>query len=185
MRVLEMNESAECVIASGATSLRMSNGPLSAASAETDAELRRLVADACSSNADVVPGLGGNLLLPGRADDAAGFGHALTVVPHVRRDELRFLQGRHAVVFIKNLTLALPPDFDRDLRAVFNLSPAEARLAVALASGLSLKDAASQQNIRFSTARSYLEVIFRKTDTRQQSQLVALLKSAQPLTGLD
>lgn len=67
------------------------------------------------------------------------------------------------------------------LKRLFDLTPAEAKLASALASGGTLKDAAAIQEIRLSTARSYLENIFRKTGTRQQSQLVALLKSAQPL----
>ena len=55
------------------------------------------------------------------------------------------------------------------------------RLASSLAKGLSLKGAAQASDIRFSTARSYLESIFRKTGTNQQGQLVALLRSAQPL----
>lgn len=67
------------------------------------------------------------------------------------------------------------------LHGLFDLSPAEARLANALASGRSLKEAAGHQGIQFSTGRSYLESIFRKTGTRQQSQLVALLKSTQPI----
>ena len=67
------------------------------------------------------------------------------------------------------------------LRALFDLSPAEAKLAAALASGRTLKQAAEDGQIRFSTARSYMEAIFRKTGVRQQSQLVALLNSAQPL----
>jgi DNA-binding CsgD family transcriptional regulator len=69
------------------------------------------------------------------------------------------------------------------LHALFDLTPAEARLAASLAAGLPLKAAAARQQIQLSTARSYLETIFRKTATRQQSQLVALLKSAQPLTS--
>lgn len=67
------------------------------------------------------------------------------------------------------------------LRALFDLSPAEAKLAAALSSGQTLKDAAADQAIQFSTARSYLEQVFRKTGTNQQSQLVALLKSTAPL----
>ncbi|MES2196476.1 MAG: helix-turn-helix transcriptional regulator [Pseudomonadota bacterium] len=66
------------------------------------------------------------------------------------------------------------------LHGLFDLSPAEARLAAALAAGEALKAAAVNQGIQFSTARSYLEAVFRKTGTHQQSQLVALLKSAQP-----
>jgi DNA-binding CsgD family transcriptional regulator len=67
------------------------------------------------------------------------------------------------------------------LTGLFDLTPAETRLAIALSSGHSLKKAAELQGITFSTARSYLEQIFRKTGTKQQSQLVALLKSAHPL----
>jgi DNA-binding CsgD family transcriptional regulator len=66
------------------------------------------------------------------------------------------------------------------LTGLFDLSPAEARLAVILASGRSLKSAAATSSITFKTARSYLERVFAKTGTHQQSELVALLKSAQP-----
>jgi DNA-binding CsgD family transcriptional regulator len=61
------------------------------------------------------------------------------------------------------------------LRALFDLSPAESRLAAALAGGADLNAAAAQNNIRVSTARSYLEQIFRKTGCHRQSELVALL----------
>lgn len=69
------------------------------------------------------------------------------------------------------------------LQALFDLSPAEARLAIELASGRALKEAADNLGIRLSTARSYLEQVFHKTRTRQQSQLVALLKGVQTLPG--
>jgi DNA-binding CsgD family transcriptional regulator len=68
------------------------------------------------------------------------------------------------------------------LHGLFDLSPAEARLAALLAAGEPLKGIAAKSGIQFSTARSYLESIFRKTGTHQQSQLVALLKSAQPFS---
>lgn len=67
------------------------------------------------------------------------------------------------------------------LTGLFDLTPAEVKLASALTEGHSLRVAAQNCGIQFSTARSYLERIFRKTGTHQQSQLVALLKSAQPL----
>ena len=67
------------------------------------------------------------------------------------------------------------------LTGLFDLTPSEVRLATQLAHGTSLKTAAEACGIAFSTARSYLERIFVKTGVRQQSQLVALLKSAQPL----
>lgn len=67
------------------------------------------------------------------------------------------------------------------LTGLFDLAPAEARLASALASGQILKEASAANGITVKTARSYLEQIFRKTGTRQQSELVALLKSASAI----
>jgi DNA-binding CsgD family transcriptional regulator len=66
------------------------------------------------------------------------------------------------------------------LTGLFDLTPAEVKLATALAKGLSLKAAADEAGLQFSTVRTYLNRIFRKTGTNQQSQLVALLKSAHP-----
>lgn len=65
------------------------------------------------------------------------------------------------------------------LRGLFDLSPAEARIAASLTRGLTLQEAAAQQAITVKTARSYLEQVFRKTGTVQQSQLVALLAGTQ------
>jgi DNA-binding CsgD family transcriptional regulator len=45
---------------------------------------------------------------------------------------------------------------------------------------LTPKAAAAEAGRRFSTVRTYLNRIFRKAGTNQQSQLVALLKSAHP-----
>ena len=66
------------------------------------------------------------------------------------------------------------------LQTLFDLSPLECRIAIAVASGLTLKATAAEIGIKLSTTRSYLEQIFRKTGTNQQSQLVSLLKSARP-----
>ncbi|KRE17335.1 hypothetical protein ASE66_31085 [Bosea sp. Root483D1] len=67
------------------------------------------------------------------------------------------------------------------LMGLFDLTPAEVKLAAALASGLSLEQAAAQARIQKTTARTHLDGIFRKTGTRRQGQLVALLKGAQLL----
>lgn len=62
------------------------------------------------------------------------------------------------------------------LSALFDLAPAEARLASALAAGKSLKVSAAEMKIEYNSARTYLARIFSKTGTSQQSELVALLK---------
>lgn len=71
------------------------------------------------------------------------------------------------------------------LCGLFDLSPSEARLAAALSGGRTLAEAAAGLGITVKTARTYLERVFQKTVTRQQSELVALLKSAPWLPSFD
>lgn len=69
-----------------------------------------------------------------------------------------------------------------DLERMFDLSPAEARLARLLADGLSMEEVALQLGVRRTTVRSQLQSIFAKTGTNRQGDLVRLvLSSAAPL----
>ncbi|RUY35133.1 helix-turn-helix transcriptional regulator, partial [Mesorhizobium sp. M7A.F.Ca.CA.001.13.2.1] len=90
---------------------------------------------------------------------------------------------RCAVIMVTEVARRIPDGFELHVRELFDLTPAEARLATELASGRSLKEVAAASNITVKTGRTYLERIFAKTETRQQSELVALLKSTEPLTG--
>jgi DNA-binding CsgD family transcriptional regulator len=67
------------------------------------------------------------------------------------------------------------------LSGLFDLAPAEAKLATSLFSGLTLQDAAKASNVTFKTARTYLERIFVKTGVHRQSELIALLKNTAPI----
>jgi DNA-binding CsgD family transcriptional regulator len=66
------------------------------------------------------------------------------------------------------------------LNALFDLTPAEARLAMDLADGLTLAESAIRHAVTVKTARTYLERVFRKTGMRRQGQLVNMLKAVQP-----
>lgn len=69
------------------------------------------------------------------------------------------------------------------LSQLFGLTSAEARLALRLANGLSLEQAATELGITRNTGRAHLRSIFTKTGVAQQSQLVSLiLKSAVNLS---
>lgn len=61
------------------------------------------------------------------------------------------------------------------LRAHFNLTSAEARLAVLMARGVSLKDASESIGITYQTAKTQLRSIFSKLNVHRQAELVALL----------
>jgi DNA-binding CsgD family transcriptional regulator len=55
----------------------------------------------------------------------------------------------------------------------FGLTPAEARLALAVSGGLSLQDYAAQRAISINAARFLLKGVFRKTGATSQAQLAA------------
>lgn len=61
------------------------------------------------------------------------------------------------------------------LEKLFGLTPAESRLALQLANGLSLEEATGVLHISRNTGRAHLRSIFSKTAVSQQSQLVRLI----------
>ncbi|WP_185754740.1 helix-turn-helix transcriptional regulator [Pseudomonas fluorescens] len=61
------------------------------------------------------------------------------------------------------------------MRQVFEFTPAEANLAMELANGLSLDEAAELLGIRRNTARTHLRAIFAKAGVTRQAELVRLV----------
>jgi DNA-binding CsgD family transcriptional regulator len=61
------------------------------------------------------------------------------------------------------------------LSRAFGLSPAEARLASLIATGISPERAAEQLGVARETARNQLKAVFAKTNTHRQGELIALL----------
>jgi DNA-binding CsgD family transcriptional regulator/PAS domain-containing protein len=180
MRIATVNARAEAILRSPDSGLLCKSGHLFAGDAGSMALLQKLVAHACSMRDDVIPGVGGDLLIRTRRR-GTGADLGISVGPLANGIEALPFAGHHAAIFIREVSLELPAGFSEQVRAFFDLTPKEASLAASLASGVTLKEAAADAHIRISTARSYLDSIFLKTGTHQQSQLVALLKSAQPL----
>ena len=73
------------------------------------------------------------------------------------------------------VVIADPVVAENRWRELYDLTQAEARLALLLARGLSVRDAGERLGIRITTARTHHQRIIHKTDTRRQSELVALL----------
>jgi DNA-binding CsgD family transcriptional regulator len=67
-----------------------------------------------------------------------------------------------------------PPEI---LQALFDLSPAEARVAAMIAAGHSVKAIAEQLAVQPNTIRVQLKSVFSKTGTGRQPELVSLLRS--------
>lgn len=179
MQIIRSNAVAEELLLRPGGALRRKSGRLFVADAE--AELRTLMEQACSVRQDVIPGTGGDLLIwakhPGRSGDIA---ISVGPVADTHSGVRPFVQGR-AAVYVREIVLDLPQGFQDYIRALFDLSPREAGLAASLASGRTLQETAQDMHVAYSTMRTHLERVFQKTGTRQQSQLVALLKSVQPV----
>lgn len=88
--------------------------------------------------------------------------------------------GADALVAVTRVGAAKNAPAPALLMGLFDLTPAEVKLACALAEGHTLQAAAKRCGIQRSTARAYLDCVFRKTGTHRQSELVLLLCSAQP-----
>lgn len=90
--------------------------------------------------------------------------------------------GVYAALMIGSAQFAsgLDPEL---LQLLYALTPAEARLAVSLSDGKSLEEYSRQSGISVNTVRSYLKLVFHKTDTNRQAELVALLRSIPVASG--
>lgn len=61
------------------------------------------------------------------------------------------------------------------LTAAFGLTPAECRIAILLAEGFAQKEIAEKLSLKHDTVRKQLQVIYQKTSTNQQSELIRLM----------
>jgi DNA-binding CsgD family transcriptional regulator len=166
-----MNERATGIIAQG-DGLLIYHGVLRCRNPEDTGALHRLVGDV------------------GRraTSHAAESGHGLRIRRPVGRRPLTALittlRGKNAlrnggvvVAVLVNDPEETPALDVQMLRAWYDLTPAEARLAALLASGLSLEGIVDRLGIGTNTARTHLKNIFSKTDTRRQGELIRLLLS--------
>ena len=92
--------------------------------------------------------------------------------------------ARNPFLGARAILILSDPDEAQDAQSTvlcqaFRLTPSEARLAVLLAGGRSIEEAAYQLGIARETARSHLKSAFRKTGTHRQGELVALVGRLQ------
>jgi len=122
----------------------------------------------------------------------AGLPHALSVT---REESDRALSvvvaplpngnagARVAVLLVSAPEMQPLPSVETVAR-LFDLTDAEARLAVALSEGHRIEDAAEILGITVSSARTYLKRVFSKTEVTRQAELVRLILAAPVLLDL-
>lgn len=165
-KVLFANGPAESLLRSESP-LKLTAGRLNTRQAREDAQLQRLIQAACQPRPEPIPGA--MRLTP---DGPCPL--TLTVVPLTRRAHELHATGPAALIMIRGLQG--PADRAADtLRQLFALTPAEARVAIALAQGYSPEDIAARSGIGLGTVRTHVKSALAKTGTKRQAQLVALV----------
>lgn len=167
-RIAFANAAAEAIVSEGGLTLGAGRVGLGAERREEAFRLGALLADVLAG------GSGGAIAVTG----AAGARLFLLVAPLPPRFGVA---PGYALVTIRSES-GEPAIDAPSLKRIFGLTPAEARLALGLASGRSLADLRDQHGVSSNTLRSQLAVVLRKTDTASQRELVRLL-SLVPSTG--
>lgn len=166
-QVIGTNDAAEAMLGHG---LRVIKKYLTANDDQTSSALGQLVRRAIggTGTADVIPPVAVS-----RAGRRPLVAHALPLAGAIR-DVFCSARG---IVVVRDLD-ARPHPPDALLRECFGLTAAEARLAMRLASGQALQNVANELGIAYETARNQLKVVFVKTGTHRQGELVSLIARA-------
>ncbi|RGE43699.1 LuxR family transcriptional regulator [Comamonas testosteroni] len=176
--VIETNPAATTILNSG-DGLRVKDGALEAAYANDNRKLQRLIRDALIHPQDQIRAMTEGMSV-GRQSGQLNWG---VVVQNISPDEWTEGKQRPSVaVFVRDTTGRSDPPV-KLAQQLFQLTPAETALAIQLANGLSLDEAAQELNIRLNTARAHLRSIFSKTGVRRQTELVRLFLNSVAWLG--
>ncbi len=158
------------------------NGSIRAVSTQEDKALQKLIKFALETE----PGNGDRLtqaLSISRPSGARDLGIVVNPIRLSARVGDRW--GHGAAIFIRDAEIGVKTD-PAVLRQLFGFTQAEASLAMQLAKGDSLEQAAAEQSIRYNTARAHLRSMFEKTGVTRQAELVRILvNGVAPLASLD
>ncbi|HWD32893.1 helix-turn-helix transcriptional regulator [Pseudomonas sp. GZD-222] len=173
--VLRVNPVAQGILASG-DGLKLVGGRLEATYPSDNRELQRLIRAAFAQ--DTVKSA--DAMSVTRPSGQVNLGLVVEPIPSLDwADE----KGKPAaLVYIRD---AASKSLASEVvtKQLFNLTKAETALAMELANGLSLEEAAETLNIRRNTARAHLRSIFSKTGVRRQTELVRILLNSVVALG--
>ena len=165
-RVMFCNGRAEAMVQAG-DCLRLIQGRLSAISREQNRRLQRLFSEAINVGAGVDSG---NAMLVERRTGENPL--QVTVTPFVSSIAGRSAQVA-ALVFV-NDPASRAGSRAGLLRTLYELTPAEARIADLLLQGLDTREAAQELGLKVETVRLQTKKVLAKTGTRRQAELMKL-----------
>jgi DNA-binding CsgD family transcriptional regulator len=137
--------------------------------AGADALLRDAIATVDQDDAPAVRSF------PVRSEDSMMIAH---VVP-IRGSARDILFRCAAMLMLTPVTRPEAPSVEL-IRSLFDLTPAEARVARGLAAGQTVKDIATESGTSANTVRSHVKVVLTKVGYNRQADVVALLNGLRP-----
>lgn len=177
--VLQLNEVARELL-ERADGLKLVGGRLEATYPSDNRELHKLINEAFAAHQGQRK-LERDALSISRPSGEVNLGVVAEPMPSVDWVEGK---GQPAVVLYVRDAVGKSQVNNAVAKQLFNFTPAETALALELANGLSLEEAAESLNIMRNTARAHLRAIFSKTGVRRQAELVrVLLNSVVALGG--
>lgn len=143
-------------------------GKLATQSAEAARQLDQLLAAAAATNSSAT---GGSMSIP---HPGRRFPLALRVIPAPRPSAAIVGYPRTVVVCVTDLETEVRSPED-ELRLLFGLTVAEARVATAIFEGMSMREAAEALGVALNTVRFQLAQVFNKIGVNRQADLVKLM----------
>jgi DNA-binding CsgD family transcriptional regulator/PAS domain-containing protein len=168
--IMKINRVAEEILADK-DGIELLRGMLQADYSNENHELQRLIKQALAPESRRVPRVSDAISLT-RPSGRAKLGVMVRAIPLSAWSE-----GRHrpaVAVFVRDPERKSQASADV-MRRLFDFTPSEAALALQLANGRSLDEAADELDIRKNTARAHLRAIFSKTGVTRQTTLVHVL----------
>ena len=169
--VARLNERAAEIVAQG-DGLMIHHGVLRCARPADTAALHRLIGDAAQRD-----GCGDGTMRCGLPIHRPVGRRPLTALVTALRDRNALTNGEAVIAVLVTDPEDAPALDVQMLRDWYGLTPAEARLAVLLASGLSVGEIVERLGVGANTVRTHLKSIFGKTETSRQGELIRLLLS--------
>jgi len=169
--IVEMNQEAKRILAEK-DGISLSGNNLVLGIAQESRELQRMIRQAQVATAAAGPAVVEGMSVT-RPSGRAKLGVLVKAIPMARYSESK--QRPSVAVFLRDPESNAAQPSHELLRRLFGLTRMEAALAMLLAEGHTLDEAAEKMDVRRNTARTHLRSIFCKTGVTRQTMLVRLL----------
>jgi len=170
-KALTSNQQAKMLLAND-TGLRLENNTLTASTVKIKNELIALIKQVSHKPIDS-PERMAVMKIP-RREPLTPLTFLVSAVNQVHQSTEHESEQATAMILIteENQKIALSNEV---LNLLYGLTPAEARLTIALAEGLELDQIAKKQNVSQHTIRGHLKNVFKKTGAHRQSELISMV----------